>query len=346
MPIASISPTARKPLDLFIHHGPESYSVFTKVVSIFKKSVKLTLKLIKNHEHLEEALVAIKCFKLIKGLMAFPKLCYNVYKIFKPEGNLRTKVITAVKIYKYSKNVVGLVKTVFYYLEKLHLISATAMAWTKITSWVFLPVSFMTTLVTSYKCGEKIKFMSDFRSNLKLVKHTESLTEPDINVRRVKLLLKELPKLHKFKVITKDCPIKDRLEGILVNLRSENAEIRKSAGQETKRIKDSFKQRISEHVGVAALDTALSAAGCVCTILSITCPPAAVGLVIAGLAMAVIGLGNFAYSKFIPHGDVVKDEKPMLYARVFKGARTTVKVTKAAFHNLFYKPPAPVKVAA
>lgn len=316
-------------IDKAFEAGVEGFQYTTKATGLVKKVLKVVGEFDEVPAPLEEAFVAFKSFKIIKGVLALPKLAKSVINVIKP-SSLEDRFFTSWKIVKCVKKIVGAVETVFYYLQKLNLISKAALAWTTITGYIFLPVSFISTGISAYQLGTKFKEMNEFRAQIKQVKQAGPNSPEEVTSRVCTHLLGQIKPLRKMKIITKDCPLKDRLKTILTQLKSDNAQIRQLAADEGKHIRKRLKDRISEHVGVAAVETSLSVAGVACTVLSLACPPAAIGLTIAGLALAVIGLANFAYSKFIPQGDILDSEKRMLFSSIRKCAIVAAREIKAS----------------
>lgn len=323
-------------IDKAFDTGIEVFNYTTKATGLMKGVLKVVDKFDTVPAPLEEALVAFKSFKVIKGMLTLPKLGKSVIKIIKP-SSLEDRFFTGWKIIKSIKKVVGAVETVFYYLQKLKIVTKAALAWTKITGYIFLPITFISTAISTYELGAKIKDMNAFRAKIKHIKQAGPNSPEEVTSRVCRHLLTQIKPLTKMKVITKDCPLKERIKGILLRLTSDNAEVRQLAADEGKLIRKRLKDRICEHVGVAAVDTSLSVAGAACTVLSLACPPAAIGLTIAGLALTVIGLANLAYSKFIPQGDIFDGEKRMLFSRVFKGLRTASNAVEAVFAHVVQK---------
>lgn len=317
-------------IDKAFDAGVEGFKYTTKATGLLKSVLKVVDKFDEVPAPLEEALVAFKSFKIIKGVLALPKLGKSVIKVIKP-SSIEDRFFTGWKIIKSIKKIVGAVETVFYYLQKLKLISKVALAWTKITGYIFLPVTFISTGISTYQLGTKIKEMNEFRAKIKELKRAGPNSPEEVTSRICRHLLSQIKPLRKMKIITKECSLKDRLKTILVQLGSDNAHIRQLAADEGKIIRKRLKDRICEHVGVAAVDTSLSVAGAACTVLSLACPPAAIGLTIAGLALTVVALANLAYSKFIPKGDIFADEKRMLFSRVFKCLRVASNILEAKF---------------
>jgi hypothetical protein len=313
--------------------GIKGFNYTSKLNGLVKSTLKIVDTFDKVPAPLEELMVAVKSFKIIKGMLAIPKLCKSVIKVMKP-SSVENRLLNGWGIIKSVKKIVGAVETVFYYLKKLNLVSKAALTWTTVTGYIFMPVTFISAGLTTYKFGKITKQMTDFRAQLKQAKRAGDGSSVEVSKRVCALLLTQVKPLGKAKVITKECPLKDRLKSILTRLKSDNEEIRLLAADEAKLIRKRLKDRISEHVGVAAVDTALATVGVVATILSLVCPPAAVALVIVGLASTVLGLANLAYSKFIPQGDIFATEKRMLFSHMFKKMRTATRAIEAAVHRL------------
>lgn len=305
----------KDPVDRVAEAGIEGFKLTTKVTKLAKKVVKVADLFAHIPGEIDEVFIAIKSFAIIKGMLAIPKLFKSAIKVV-TATDLKSKLMAGWKTIKSVKKIVGAVETVFYYLKKLDLISKASVAWTTVTGYIFMPLSFIGAGISAYELTEKALFLKSFRGRIKVAKAQEHAATAVCNE-----ILASQKKLKEFKVITKECPLKDRLKAILTKLKSRNAKARKAAEAETTLIQKRLKDRISEHVGVAAINTSLSVAGCASTVISLACPPAAVGLTIAGLAMTVIGLATFAYSKFIPQGDILETEQRMLFSRLFKGAR-------------------------
>lgn len=298
--------------------GVQGFKVTKKIVKVGKGVTKVADIFTHIPGYVDEALVTIKSFKFIGGVLAVRKLCKSCVKVIKP-GMIQSRAYAGWKIVKSIKKIVGAVGAVFYYLRKLNLITKAALAWTAVTDWVFFPVSFISAALTTYDCGKKGLFLHQFRGRIKQEKLQG--TKVEVATRITNYILSERKALGKLKIISKDCPLKNRLHDVLVKLKAYNALTRAQGVREAKMIRSRLKNRITEHVGVAAVDTAIAVAGVTSTILGLTCPPAALALTIGGLGLAVIKLASFAYSKFIPMGDIFEDEKRMLFARIAKGAR-------------------------
>lgn len=320
-------------IDEVAQTGIKGFKYTSKLKGLVKKTLNVVDLFDKVPAPLEELLVAVKSFKIIKGMLAIPKLCKSVIKVVKP-SSLEKRLMSGWGIIKSVKKIVGAVETVFYYLKKLNLISKADLAWTTVTGYIFLPVTFISAGITTYKFGKITKQMTDLRAQIKEAKKAGDPSRVEVSKRVCVLLLTQVKPLGKAKIITKECPLKDRLKSILTRLKSDNEEIRQLAADEAKFVSRRLKDRISEQVGVAAVDTALATVGVVATILSLACPPAAAALVIVGLVSTVIGLANLAYSKFIPQGDIFATEKRMLFSHVFKRVRSATKLIQAVTHRL------------
>ena len=88
---------------------------------------------------------------------------------------------------------------------------------------------------------------------------------------------------------------------------------------------------MTEQVGVSVMKTTLSTAGLISGTVGLFCPPAAIPLAIIGLVLAIVGVGNHIYSEFIPRGDILDNEKPMLYSRMVKTLKHACIAIKTAF---------------
>lgn len=324
--------TARKGpdfLDKAYEIGNNVFEYADEAVGLVGDAADVVKEFSTSPSGLDEFLVAAKSFKIIKGVLAVPDLVKGAIKVITAE-KLKDKLFGGWSIIKAAKKIVGAVETIFYYLSKLNVISKAATAWTTITGYVFMPIAFIQTGISAYELGKKVKFMNSFRQELKLQKQTGSQKFEDIVQRSVTYILTQKKALRKIEVITKSCPLKDRLNGILARLKSDNAEIRAKAAEEGKMIKKRLKDRISEQVGIAAVGTTLSTAGVASTIIGLACPPAAPGLAILGLVLTVVGIANLAYSKIVPQGDIFDTEKRMLFSSIRKATKVAIRAIKAS----------------
>ncbi len=317
-------------IDRVYDAGVEGFGYVSDAAGLMKSAVKVASEFEEIPGPVNQVLVACKSFKFIKGMLSLPKLYKSAVSVIKP-GDLETKFFAGWGIAKAIKSIVGAVETVFYFLNKLDLISKASLAWTTVAGYIFMPMTFISAGISAYELRGKVKYMNAFRAEIKEAKHAGRRHTPvDVSKRVCEYILTQEKPLRKIKVITENCPLKDRLNDVLARLRDGNFETRMKAAEEGKIIRKRLKDRISEHVGVAGVSTSLSVAGVACTVTSLACPPAAVGLSIAGLALGVVGIANSAYSKFIPQGDIFDTEKRMLFSRVFKTGRVAGSAIKAS----------------
>lgn len=282
---------------------------------------------------LDEFLIALKSFKIVKGMLAIPELVKGVFKIVTAE-KIKHKIFGGWSVAKAAKKIVGAVETIFYYLSKLNVISKASTAWTTITGYVFMPISIISTALSTYELGKKIQFMNSFRSDLKQLKHGSGRPQRNVAIKTVTHILSQDKSLRKMEVITKSCPLNERLKNIICRLKSTNEKTRAQAADEALLIKKRLKDRISEQVGMAAVGTAVSTAGVASTIIGLACPPAAPALAILGVVLTVVGIVNMAYSKMVPQGDIFDTEKRMLFSSIRKGVKCVVREIKAACTKL------------
>ena len=97
--------------------------------------------------------------------------------------------------------------------------------------------------------------------------------------------------------------------------------MRDEAIAEGKRITKCLKHRLEERVGSDSVNFAVSTAGVAVMAVGIFCPPGA------------LGLANYAYSQFIPDGDILDTEKRMLYSRAIKVIRNGAEKIQNIFLN-------------
>lgn len=300
-----------------------AFKCVTKAASLVQGSTKIVGGFSKVPHELAETTTALKSLKIIKGVLAIADLPRFVVKVVR-STDLRTRLLSGWKVVGCVDKIVSAVETIFYYLKELKVLSGADLAWTTITGYVFLPVSIISTGISGYLLAEKSKFMSGFNAKLKQIKVEHSASEVVATKVCQELMVQE-KHLRKFKIITDECPLKSRLEGILVKLAAENAAIKKEAADEVRFIKKCLKDRIREQVGIAAVKTSASTIGVACTIIGLACPPAAPALAIVGIVLTVVGIGNFAYSKFVPRGDIQVGEKRMFFAKARKGVQKAVR---------------------
>ncbi len=287
---------------------------YTKKGSSFSKKIFGVVDLFADvPAAFDEIFLALKSFKIIKGVLALPKLGKNAIKIIKPTS-ITNRIFAGWAIIKSTKKIIGAVETVFSYLQKLKVLTKADLAWTKVTGVIFLPVSFISTIFASYKFGKQTEFYVNFSKRIKLAKHQGADT-------LCKELLEQEKTLKKFKVITKKSELKPRLKNILSELKSEHADIREKAKSDSFQLAKSLRNRASEHVGILALKTNLKIAGAVMTIIALACPPAAAGLTIAALPVAALSISNFLYRKWIPRNEIKPNEQRLFFASLFKGGR-------------------------
>ncbi len=288
---------------------------YTKKATSFSKKIFGVIDLFTEvPAAFDEIFLALKSFKIIKGMLALPKLGKSALKIIKPKISITNRVIAGWKIIKSTKKIVGAVETVFSYLQKLKVLTKADLAWTKVTGIIFLPITFISTIFATYKFGKQTEFYVNFSKRVKVAKRQgpEALCQE---------LLAQEKTLKKFKVITKKAELKPRLKNILKALKSENKEIAQKAKDETIQIAKSLRNRASEHVGILALKTNLKIAGAVMTIIALACPPAAAGLTLAALPVAAASVGTFIYSKWVPKNEIKPGEQRLIFATIFKGGR-------------------------
>lgn len=302
--------------------GQEGYDYATKAVKVTKKAIKIAIAFGNTMSALSEVVTAFKAFKIVKGCSSIPPLCKYTIKALRP-GDLKKRLFAGFKALKSVKNIVRAVETIFNYLNKLNVVSNAALAWTTITGYIFMPLTFISAGIAGYQLTEKAKFQKAFREDLSEAKATGAST-------LVKHIMAQEPRLRKMRVITKNCPLNDRLKGILTKLKSSNAAIRNQAKDETLFIKKRLKDRLREQVGVAGVATSLSTAGVATTIVGLACPPAAPILAAVGLGLTVVGIANSIYSKFIPKGDIFETEKRMLFSGIVKGVQHAARRLTAA----------------
>jgi hypothetical protein len=336
--ISSVSPVAyrenpqaiqrsKKPglIDKVGMHASVAFDYASKAASLVQGSAKVVGGFTKVPHGLGEFTTALKSIKIIKGMLAVEDIIRAVVKLVKAT-TLKSGVSASWKVIVAADKIVGAVETIFSYLKELKVLSSASLAWTSITGYVFLPVSIISTGIAGYQLAGQSKFMTVFNASLKQLKVEHAASSHTLATKVCQELLVQEIHLKKFKIITKSCPLKSRLEGIVARLASDKIEEQKEAAAEVKFIKKCLKDRVREQVGIAAVRTSVATAGVACTIIGLACPPAAPVLAIVGLVLTVVGIANFAYSKFVSKGDVQAGEKRMVFAKARKGIQ---KATRA-----------------
>ncbi|MCE5295268.1 MAG: hypothetical protein LLF94_11750 [Chlamydiales bacterium] len=307
------------PIDEAAKTGIKGIKVTKKVSKVFKGVVNVVELFEKIPYAVEETLVAIKTFKIIGGMLAIPKLVKSAGKVKKAKGPEAQFMITY-KIVKCFKKIIVGIETTIYYFAKLKIVTKAALKWTEFTDKIFAPLTFISSGLTAYEFGKKVKALRSFRSELSLAKkgaHTPHEKAVKTNAH----LLTQIKTLKKMKVISKNCPLKDRLKDIGNRLEIHDPK----AIEDAKHLRRSLNNRITERVAAAAIETALEAVDLTSTLLDIAYPKVAAidtGLTITSLATTLLGITNKAYTQYIPTGDIMSDEKPMLLTRVYKTVRS------------------------
>ncbi len=293
--------------------GLLGFSATKKVAKLSDKTVKVADAFTAVPSAVLEVNVAFKVLKIINGMLTLPKLYKNAVAIF-TSIDIKGRLVAVWGVIKSVKKVVGAVETVFGYLYKLEVISKVSLAWTVITGYIFMPVSVIGTIISGVQLKQKITYLSGFHAQVKASKH-----KPHTLCR---LLNNEQQALRKMSVITGACPLEARLSNILKHLKSSNKAIRIKAKRESQFLAKKIVDRGAEQAGIAATKTTLATIGVGMTVLSLACPPAAVGLTIAGLVVTVVSVATYFYSKFVPKGDILDTEKRMLFGHIYKHIRT------------------------
>ncbi len=310
MAITGVSRKSPDFLDRLFETGVEGKKFIAKLSSLHDKILRVASVYAAVPGALNEVSIALRSLKIITGLLAIPKLCKQVMSAIKAE-NASCRFFAVWGAINSTKKVIGTVEGVFYYLNQLQIIDKAALAWTTIVGYIFLPISIISTGIQGYQFGKRLTHMRTFNMELRSIKQCES---SDKAKKLCKLLLSQQKQLKTYKVITKECPLKERLTSILDRLEKNN----KEAETELRHIKRCIKNRVREQAGVAGTKTVLSTGGAVASILSLACPPAAVALAIAAVVMGVLSLATFVYSRTIPNGDFTENEKTLLFTRMHK----------------------------
>ncbi len=306
-------------------YGLLGFKYVKKAKSLSKKVIGIVELLAYVPPAFDELFLALKSFKIISGMLAVPKLKKNIIKIFKPNSAIN-RILSVWAVVKSSKKIVGAVETVFTYLKKLNVLTKADLAWTKVTGYIFLPVTFISAVVSGYKFGKQVEFYVHFAKRVKVVKN---LGAPQL----CQELLDQEKKLRKFKVVTKQASLKPQLITIQEKLKAPSSEGQQQASNEVRAIAKVLRNRACERVGIHGLKTNLKVTGAVITIISLACPPAALGLTIAALPIAAISIACFVYAKNIPKDAVRPDEPRLFFATLSKGGRKLEK----AIHNFTMK---------
>lgn len=265
-----------------------------------------------------------KPLKIVKGILNIGKLYSNTKKFF-VEDSASGKISATWGMYKSLSSITKAVSTTMGFLKDFGVIASEALKWTAVTDYVFLPVKVISTGISSFNLGQKIGLYTTFKENTKCPKQDAAGKRIAKMINAMTYVQKEEKSLLDMKVITKDCPLKERTDSIIERLQASNKEMRVKAALEGKVMIRNLKDRISAQVVSNAIDTTLRTVGLTTFFLGFTNPISALPAAILDLGLDVAGLANITYSKFIPTGDFYEDEKPMLYARAFNAVRSAGK---------------------
>ncbi len=305
------------------------FKVFSKTASILSYSTKIVGVFSKIPNELGETVSALKCLKIIKGMLAITVIPKVIIKLVKADGG-KTRFFQTLKLANCISRIVSAVETVFFYLKELKVVSSEALAWTNITGYVFLPLSVIGTAVATYQLKEIVSYNNEFRAKFKVLKTADQ-------THTCKLLIAEEKHLRKYKIITGECPLNGRMQSILSRLTSDNVEIKKGAHDEAIKIRKCLKNRLTERVGFIGVKTSLSIAGLACTVISLACPPAVIPITVISLVIAAAGIANFAHAQFVPKGDITDGEKRMFFTATCKKAKNIAKAMQNAYRQLVQK---------
>lgn len=297
--------------------GLEVFKNVKKATKIVKKATGVADEFAKVPDLVYDILKFAKPFKIISGGLAVPKMIKGVKKVIHAD-DMVDRLLGMWVVYKSMKKITGAVETVGKYMAEFKLIPKAALAWTDIAGYIFMPATFLKAAVSGYDLSQKIILHKDFRANTKVPKGEEVNEERMEAMKKACTFIKSNKKIFKEGIVKKHVPIKERMESILERLQNENAEVRKLAFEEGAMIRKRLKDRISTHLVVSSIDTTIATAACAAAVFSLACPVASAPVAIIDLALGTAAVANYAYSRFIPSGDIFADEKPTIYARAFK----------------------------
>lgn len=248
----------------------------------------------------------VKVIKICAGIVALGSLYSNVKKLIWSEG-IGVKAFASYRIYSSAKKITRAVSIVMSYARDFGLIASNALKWTLITDYIFLPVKFLAAGISSYEFGYKFGIYRDIAS---CVSSTD--------IKRSLACISDLePELRRMEIITDECPLKERCDAILERLTTANEVMYEKAVNDGKRILYQLQDRVSAQVIANGIDVATRATALAIFLIGFTNPISALPAAIIGLGLTVLGYGNLAYSRFIPTGDFIKDERSTLYAATF-----------------------------
>lgn len=313
----------------------ECFKYVTKANKLTKSICAVADEFAEVPKIFEQVFKVTKALKIVKGLFSAKKLYKNAIKFIKT-NDIEQKLLLGWNMFKCLYKIEAAVEVVFKYLKEFNLITKAALAWTDVVGYIVLPVKTITAGVKWYQFGEKVNFMNEFRAKIKVGK------QPDVETMKgaCKEIIAETKHLKKMKVINKDCPLKARMKDIVSRLKDDNEAIRKLAVDEGKMIFKRLKDRISEHVGVAGVTASVKTGFLGTSVFATIFPLAIIPVVIADLALVALNIANFAYMQFIPKGDILADEQPMLFATLGKEIKHFGKAVHAtaerAAHEMQY----------
>jgi len=266
-----------------------------------------------------------KPFKIIKGGLACKKIYGNAEKLITSEEPW-DKAMAGWALFKTIKKIIGAVETIGKYLKDFSLISKDALSWTEITGYIFLPVTYVNVGLSVNDSVKITKLMADFRANTK-VKKSDVIDGERLEAMRkaVTYIKNEHKVIQKAKVISKECKIKDRAQRILERMVCETQREKEEAFKEGALVIRKLKDRLAARVVSSDIATTLSTLGAASTTIGLVCPATTLPIAVIDLICAAGATANYAYSRFIPDGDIFEDEKPMLYAHVFKEVNKAAK---------------------